>query len=121
MVSTPTDLDELDRLRAAATPGKLFMDTYHHSDGAISYDLSIGDYEALGVIREPSNPDTPEHGNRKSLAELIVALVNAYPALAAELRELRETAYERGFADGSRLQHSYAMRGGRGLYDGTKP
>lgn len=83
------DLNELDRLRAAATPGKLFMDTYHYSDGAISYDLSIGDYGDLGVIREPSNPDTPEHGNRKSLAELIVALVNAYPALAAELRELR--------------------------------
>ena len=88
-MAAPVDLDELDRLRAAATPGKLFMDTYHHSDGAISYDLSIGDYEDLGVIREPSNPDTPEHGNRKSLAELIVALVNAYPAMAAELRELR--------------------------------
>ena len=88
-MTTPTDLDELDRLRAAATPGKLFVDTYHYSDGAISYDLSIGDYEDLGVIREPSNPDKPEKGNRKALAALIVALVNAYPAMAAELRELR--------------------------------
>ena len=89
-MTTPTDLNELDRLRAAATQGKLYMDPYHHSDGSISYDLSIGDYESLGTITEPSNLDKPEKGNRKSLAELIVALVNAYPALAAELRELRE-------------------------------
>ena len=94
IVTTPTNLDELDRLRDAATPGELYMDAYHHSDGAISYDLSIGDYEDLGVIREPSNPDKPEKGNRKALAELIVALVNAYPALAAELRELRKVRDE---------------------------
>ena len=80
-MTAPVDLDKLDRLRAWATQGKLYMDPYHHSDGSISYDLSIGEYE--------SNLDKPEKGNRKSLAELIVALVNAYPDLAAELRELR--------------------------------
>ena len=88
-MTAPVDLDKLDRLRAWATQGKLYMDPYHHSDGSISYDLSIGASASLGTITEPSNLDKPEKGNRKSLAELIVALVNAYPDLAAELRELR--------------------------------
>ena len=93
-MTAPVDLDKLDRLRAWATQGKLYMDPYHHSDGSISYDLSIGASASLGTITEPSNLDKPEKGNRKSLAELIVALVNAYPALTAELRELRAKVAE---------------------------
>lgn len=80
MVSTPTDLNELDRLRAAATQGEWIAEPDEPRG------IMCGDFYITQCYRSPGrNVDRSGQSNR----DLIVALVNAYPAMAAELRELR--------------------------------
>ena len=82
----PVDLNELDRLRAAATQGTWATDTPDETSGD---SIICGPYWVAKCYRAASTVGT-EQTNRN----LIVALVNAYPAIAAELRELREKVAE---------------------------
>ena len=79
------DLNELDRLRAAATPG-----TWHR------YQTGIGEF-VCATAQGKGNAvyaDTPGGTYPSADLHLIVALINAYPALAAELRALRKVRDE---------------------------
>ena len=83
MVSTPTDLDELDRLRAAATQGEwrapAKVNIAVHADDCAIY------------VNRPVGDEAPETRARWDAdARWIATAHNAYPAMAAELRELRE-------------------------------
>ena len=98
MVSEPTDLDELDRLRAAATPAPWGMER-QTNEHFVATNHSL----RLGSERSPTWYVAAIEG-RGYLADanavLIVALVNAYPAMAAELRELREKVeYQRDLVE----------------------
>ena len=80
------DLDELDRLRAAATPGEWKVLTIASPDGISERLYAEDGASAIDLAHIPM--PWPKHGR------LIVALVNAYPALAAELRALRKVRDE---------------------------
>ena len=82
------DLDELDRLRAEATPGEWKLLTIASADGISERLYAEDGASAIDLAHIPMV--WPKHGR------LIVALVNAYPAMAAELRELREQVAEMG-------------------------
>ena len=86
------DLDELDRLRAAATPAPWGMER-QTNEHFVATNHSL----RLGSERSPTWYVAAIEG-RGYLADanavLIVALVNAYPALAAELRALRKVRDE---------------------------
>ena len=75
------DLDELDRLRAEATPGEWKLLTIASADGISERLYAEDGASRIDLAHIPMV--WPKHGR------LIVALVNAYPAMAAELRELR--------------------------------
>ena len=75
------DLDELDRLRAEATPGEWKLLTIASADGISERLYAEDGASRIDLAHIPMV--WPKHGR------LIVALVNAYPDLAAELRELR--------------------------------
>ena len=84
-MTPPVDLDALDRLRAAATPG-----TWHR------YQTGIGEFVCATAPGKGNAvyADTPGGTFPSADLHLIVALVNAYPAMAAELRELRAKVAE---------------------------
>lgn len=82
------DLDELMKLRDAATPGPWKTDLGNFdSDG---YSMVIRPYiEADGKITFVSNDDT-DYGYDEDDAAYIVAASNAVPELVAHIRELEE-------------------------------
>ena len=87
VVSTPTDLDELDRLRAAATQGEwrapAKVNIAVHADDCAIY------------VNRPVGDEAPETRARWDAdARWIATAHNAYPAMAAELRELRAKVAE---------------------------
>ena len=87
-MTTKTDLDALDALHAAATAGE--------------WESLIGHrrYEVLGNVTRRTLPDGGSHTQSEALAAdvgrdnaaLIVALRNAWPTVAAELRRARKIA-----------------------------
>lgn len=85
-MTAPIDLDELERLLAAATPGEWvtgcgFERNYLYGGGA--HLACIGgseDYE----INDDGSPNEADNN-----AALIVAARNSFPALLTEIRELR--------------------------------
>jgi len=85
---TTIDLDEVERLYNAATPGDWHGD---RQDGSIKYRLTSGDDCELVLAVDHKNFTSGFLGDRgKEDAALIIALHNAFPALLAELRENRQ-------------------------------
>ena len=81
-MADPADLDELDRLRAAATQGEwrapAKVNIAVHADDCAIY------------VNRPVGDEAPETRARWDAdARWIATAHNAYPAMAAELRELR--------------------------------
>lgn len=77
-MTTPVDLDSLDALVEAATPGDW------HSAGANVVDYELG---SVCVCDETFEPDDDTERNRAtSNAHAIAALRNAWPLVSAELR-----------------------------------
>ena len=97
-----TDLSALERLYAAATQGRWVHDPDWRDDGA-SQILQAANTN-LAVCFMATGMDKDEH---EATAELIVALHNAFPALLAELRALRE--------DAERLDALQSMTTGYGI------
>ena len=82
-----TNLDELERLYAAATKGRWIHDPDWRHDGASQILQETNTNLAVAFLA--TGMDKDEH---EATADLIVALHNFFPALAAELRALREFA-----------------------------
>ena len=111
-----TDLDELERLYAEATEGLLkwgWRDD-HDAPGSIFAETRTGHAYAVAMC--------PRYGkkNFRHDAPLFVALHNAFPALATELRALREFAADMfdasdwpdgGDIDGFEFQEAAIKRG----------
>lgn len=91
-----TNLDELERLLAQATPGEwhvtnpdddYFMNAYVVTDDPTHYDLENHRHNiAITLLQQPRYADAKEYEEN---AELIVALHNSAPAMIAELRAAR--------------------------------
>jgi hypothetical protein len=79
-MSEPVDLDVLDALHEKATPGE-----WDQCEKPNDWLVLAGLHSVCETLR-------PSHAARDTA--LIVALHNAYPALAAELRQLREVCAE---------------------------
>jgi hypothetical protein len=84
-----TDLDALDRLHAAATKGEWKLDQYGN---VLDVNVDAGKIRVSGF----STPLTggPMMAQAKANTEALAALKNAYPAIAAELREARKRVRE---------------------------
>ena len=88
-MTTPVDLDRLDALHRAATPGPWEVTGWEAGSHGHNHDtVCIGgpnhrapDYFLTGDVR-----DTPK---RKANHDLIAALRNSYKPMAAEIRALR--------------------------------
>lgn len=76
----PTDLDRLDALHAAATPGEWTIESSGNP-----YIMGVAD---LGEV------ETVAESTFTSNKRLIVAMHNAWPAISAELRRLRAEVAE---------------------------
>lgn len=98
----PIDLDHLDKLYAAATPGKWSLDS-DHDDRVIwatgeQFVANVGDWGCASEDRVSPNKAefVAQHPQVKFVQDMdendgraIVALHNAWPAISAELRSLR--------------------------------
>lgn len=87
-----TDLDELERLLAEATPGEWKVAPYYTGTGPDEVCrgmLAVDDDWPTGIISEN---DPPLGESLSDDLDLIVALRNAAPALIAELKALRINA-----------------------------
>lgn len=101
-----TDIDELERLLAAATPGEWAYRPDEYDDWGIvkSAPREVGNYDppfimrgVIGQFRDPDarDEDTLKEHRRNGTdpwyanASLIVAARNSLPAMIAEIRELR--------------------------------
>ena len=87
-------LAEIEALHQKATPGELRVVRVdaHFPEGAIEYELSIGN-TMVAVVKDTGYTDggePNEGGTRKHLADLIVALRNAWPRLREELAQAVE-------------------------------
>jgi hypothetical protein len=86
-MTKPVDLDALDAAHAAATPGEwvdyCWSDVVAITNGAVKVDTREAQIHVCEVRRGPD-------GDADCRA--IATLHNAYPAMAAELRALREVA-----------------------------
>jgi len=89
--TNPVDLDALDALHKDATPGPWHREPLYWTMRIVEkagHDVAEGLPDGTMWPRWPSRDD----------ADYIVALRNAYPALSAELRRLRELVREQAEA-----------------------
>lgn len=94
------DLDKLDALRAAATPGEIAIDQYGNLTIAIRHKVNFTGV-SLPLVGGPAMDQATAN------AEEYAALHNAYPALSKELREQRKLAD----------QYKTIYTGTQGLFD----
>lgn len=98
------DLDALDALHAAATPGKLRgIGQYLSHEGNTRIEYTVEHLDELGQETYFSyyGPYQAIPFARSEDAEWHAALHNAYPAIAAELRALRARVAELEARDGN--------------------
>ena len=95
------DLKALKRLYAAATKGPWVV---YHEHRTLEIQDGKGTHSRNAVVHWTGfDSSSKEWGETVSNAELIVALVNAFPALLSELRALRE--------DAATVRHARRVRG----------
>lgn len=80
----PIDLDHLDALYAAATPG--YSGAF--GDKGLRYRMRDGVHEVSGCNRDGLSTYIADFSDRHD-AKFYIALHNAWPAVSAELRRLR--------------------------------
>jgi hypothetical protein len=91
------DLDELQRLLDAATPGEWLAHSAYisHDDGSWSITSTNSAMEVVDGYSDPSMGDNSVRLSRAD-AEFIAVAHNALPALIVEVRRLRELVKDHG-------------------------